>query len=95
MSPVSSQSSALRVIKLGAHIGARIEGVDLSADLDSATVLEINSALLEHKVIFFREQHDLDDDGQLGFGREAGYADHRPPDGDLPRHPAASHRLPL
>ena len=60
------------MIKLGAHIGARIEGVDLSADLDPATVLEINAALLEHKVIFFREQHDLDDDGQLGLGAKLG-----------------------
>ena len=72
VSPVSSQSSALRVIKLGAHIGARIEGVDLSADLDSATASEINTALLEHKVIFFRNQHDLDDDGQLGFAAKLG-----------------------
>jgi alpha-ketoglutarate-dependent taurine dioxygenase len=36
------------------------------------TVAAINAALLEHKVIFFRGQHDLDDDGQLAFARLLG-----------------------
>ncbi len=64
--------SSLRVIKLGAHIGARIEGVDLSAGVDRETASAINAALLEHKVVFFREQHGLDDDGQLAFARALG-----------------------
>jgi alpha-ketoglutarate-dependent sulfate ester dioxygenase len=65
-------SSALRVVKLGANIGARVEGVNLSADTDAVTAAAINAALLEHKVIFFREQHDLDDDGQLAFAAKLG-----------------------
>ncbi|KGI70949.1 TauD/TfdA family dioxygenase [Mycolicibacterium rufum] len=64
--------STLRVVKLGAVIGARIEGVDLAAGVDPATAAEVNAALLEHKVIFFRGQHDLDDDGQLAFARTLG-----------------------
>jgi alpha-ketoglutarate-dependent taurine dioxygenase len=60
------------VVKLGANIGARIDGVRLSDDLDGQTVEAINSALLEHKVIFFRDQHDLDDDGQLAFANRLG-----------------------
>lgn len=60
------------VVKLGARIGARIDGVRLAGDLDASTAAEINAALLEHKVIFFREQHDLDDDGQLAFARRLG-----------------------
>src|SRR5689334_275421 len=63
---------AFRVVKLGANIGARIDGVRLSDDLDSSTAAAINDALLEHKVIFFRDQHDLDDDGQLAFARKLG-----------------------
>lgn len=63
---------SLRVVKLGAHIGARIEGVRLGGGLDPATVAAINAALLEHKVIFFRGQHHLDDDGQLAFARRLG-----------------------
>lgn len=65
-------TTALRVVKLGAYIGARIDGVALSDDLDAATVAAINAALLEHKVIFFRGQHDLDDEGQLAFARTLG-----------------------
>jgi taurine dioxygenase len=62
----------LDVVKLGANIGARIDGVRLAGDLDDETVAAINDALLEHKVIFFREQHDLDDDGQLAFASKLG-----------------------
>lgn len=62
----------MHVVKLGANIGARIDGVDVSGNLGAATVAAINDALLEHKVIFFRGQHDLDDDGQLAFARLLG-----------------------
>ncbi len=40
--------------------------------IDPSTAAQINAALLEHKVIFFREQHGLDDDGQLAFARSLG-----------------------
>jgi alpha-ketoglutarate-dependent taurine dioxygenase len=60
------------VVKLGAAIGARIDGIRLADDLDAPTVAAINDALLEHKVIFFRNQHDLDDDGQLAFAGRLG-----------------------
>ncbi|WP_123025762.1 TauD/TfdA dioxygenase family protein [Mycolicibacterium stellerae] len=62
----------MHVVKLGANIGARIDGVRLAGNLDRSTAANINTALLEHKVIFFREQHDLDDDGQLAFARSLG-----------------------
>lgn len=68
----SGSVSSLNVVKLGANIGARIDGVRISGDLDAATTTAINDALLEHKVIFFRGQHDLDDDGQLAFARLLG-----------------------
>ncbi|MCV7334574.1 MULTISPECIES: TauD/TfdA dioxygenase family protein [Mycolicibacterium] len=64
--------SSLRVVKLGAHIGARIDGIDVSGRLEPAAVSAINDALLEHKVIFFRGQRHLDDDGQLAFARLLG-----------------------
>jgi alpha-ketoglutarate-dependent sulfate ester dioxygenase len=65
-------SSTLRVVKLSANIGARIDGVELSAGVDRGTAAQINAALLEHKVLFFREQHRLDDDGQIAFARSLG-----------------------
>ncbi|MBH0775308.1 TauD/TfdA dioxygenase family protein [Nocardia bovistercoris] len=61
-----------RVTRLGAHIGARIDGVRLGGDLDAATVAAVRAALHEHKVIFFRDQHHLGEDGQYEFARLLG-----------------------
>jgi taurine dioxygenase len=58
----------ITVTKLGSRIGARIDGVRLGGDLDPGAVGEIRQALLAHKVIFFRDQHHLDDQQQLAFG---------------------------
>lgn len=55
------------VHKLGSRIGAVVSGVRLSGDLPAAAVEEIRAALLTHKVIFFRDQHRLDDAEQLAF----------------------------
>ncbi|MEV6432102.1 TauD/TfdA family dioxygenase [Nocardia sp. NPDC051463] len=60
------------VTKLGAHIGAQVDNVRLGGDLDSATVEVIRRALLEHKVIFFRGQEHLDEDGQYAFAQLLG-----------------------
>lgn len=68
----TSAVQTMGVHKLGANIGARIDGVTLGGDLDPVTVDAINAALLEHKVIFFRGQHHLDDDGQAAFARLLG-----------------------
>lgn len=68
----AGMAESFGVVKLGANIGARIDGVRLAGDLDAPTVAAINAALLEHKVIFFRDQHDLDDDGQLAFAHRLG-----------------------
>ncbi|MBY8860772.1 TauD/TfdA family dioxygenase [Nocardia sp. CA2R105] len=72
------------VHKLGLHIGARIDGVRLDGNLDPMVVADINQALLEHKVIFFRDQHHLDDEQQYAFGELLGtpFAHHAQRDGD-------------
>lgn len=41
---------------LSATIGAELSGIDLTAPLDDEAVAEIRRALLEYKVIFFRNQ---------------------------------------
>ncbi|QCH21836.1 TauD/TfdA dioxygenase family protein [Mycobacteroides salmoniphilum] len=61
-------SSDFRVVKVGENIGARIEGVRLG-EVDAETAHAINEAMLEHKVIFFRGQHHLDDEAQFAFAR--------------------------
>ncbi|BBX07781.1 TauD/TfdA dioxygenase family protein [Mycolicibacterium aichiense] len=63
---------SLDVSKLGATIGAVVHGVRLGRDLHPGIVDAIGSALLEHKVIFFREQHHLDDDEQIAVARLLG-----------------------
>jgi alpha-ketoglutarate-dependent sulfate ester dioxygenase len=63
---------SLQIRRLGAHIGAELAGVALGGDLDVTTVAAINIALLTHKVIFFRDQHHLDDEGQLAFASRLG-----------------------
>ncbi|MCG5433388.1 TauD/TfdA family dioxygenase [Mycobacterium sp. MYCO198283] len=63
---------AFDVVKLGARIGARIDGVQLGGGVSRTVVAAINEALVEHKVLFFRGQHHLDDDGQWAFARLLG-----------------------
>jgi alpha-ketoglutarate-dependent sulfate ester dioxygenase len=63
---------ATTVTQLGSRIGARINGVQLSGDLDAGTVADIRQALLRHKVIFFRDQQHLDDAGQHAFAARIG-----------------------
>jgi alpha-ketoglutarate-dependent sulfate ester dioxygenase len=58
---------SITVTKLGSRIGARVDGVQLGGDLDAAALEQIHQALLDHKVIFFRGQHHLDDREQLAF----------------------------
>ncbi|QFZ18967.1 TauD/TfdA dioxygenase family protein [Saccharothrix syringae] len=65
-------SETITVHKLGAAVGARVDGVRLGGDLPAADVARIREALLTHKVVFFRDQGHLDDDGQLAFARLLG-----------------------
>lgn len=46
----------IRVRPIAGALGAEIEGVDLAQPLDEATVAEIRLALLDHLVIFLRDQ---------------------------------------
>lgn len=58
-------------------IGAEIDGVDLGADLDDDTWAELHQALLEWKVLFFRDQ-DID------RAQHRRFAEHW---GELEQHP--------
>src|SRR6478736_2026617 len=63
--------AALRVRPLTRAIGAEITGIDLREPPDDATVAAIRAALLEHLVVFFRDQH-LDDEQHLAFASAFG-----------------------
>jgi len=49
-------TTPIEVRPITGALGAEIHGADLSADLDVATVAAIRRALLDHCVIFFRDQ---------------------------------------
>ncbi len=61
----------LQVSRVSGALGAEISGVDLSRPLASATVSEIRAALLEHLVVFFRDQQ-LDSAQFMAFARAMG-----------------------
>jgi taurine dioxygenase len=52
-------------------LGAEIRGVTLGGDLPQGVIDELQQALLEFKVIFFRDQH-LDNDRHLALARRFG-----------------------
>ena len=42
---------------LSGSVGALIEGIDITHELDADVIAEIRRAWLDHLVIFFRNQH--------------------------------------
>lgn len=83
---IAPEHTDLSVRPVAGHIGAEIDGVDLSRPLDENTVGRLAAALHRYKVIFFRNQH-LDHAAQIRFARQFGeltYAhphDEAPPEG--------------
>ena len=69
--PPGHEYRHVRVDVFSGACGAVISGVDLAAELDDDVVAEIRRALLDHAVIFFREQ-SLTPDEQVAFSRRFG-----------------------
>jgi taurine dioxygenase len=70
---MSGQTKSAPVIRpVTGKIGAELEGVALSGDLSGEVVAFIRQALLAHKVLFVRGQHQLEDAAQQRFGRLLG-----------------------
>lgn len=65
-------SHLLDIHPVAGRIGAEIRDVQLSADLQPAVIDAIQAALVEYKVLFFRGQHHLDDQGQEAFSHLLG-----------------------
>ncbi|WP_374656295.1 TauD/TfdA dioxygenase family protein [Phenylobacterium sp.] len=76
----------LRIRKVAGALGAEISGVDLSRDLPDAAIAAIRAALVEHQVIFFRDQ-DLTPEAQLAFGRRFGPLNIHPYVAGMDGHP--------
>jgi taurine dioxygenase len=69
---VSAHHGLLTVSRLAGQIGAVATGVDLTQELDRATLRTIHHAVLDHKVVFFPAQHDLDHAAQIAFAARFG-----------------------
>jgi taurine dioxygenase len=63
--------TALDIRPIAGALGAEIHGVDLASALDAATVAAVRRALLDHVVIFFRDQ-DLPPELFLAFAKRLG-----------------------
>jgi taurine dioxygenase len=73
----------IRVEPLTPNIGAEVHGVDLAQPLDERVFKDIHAALIQHQVIFFRDQR-LTVEQHKAFGRLFG---------ELHVHPAAPTRV--
>jgi len=81
---ITAGSSKLRIKPLGGRIGALIEEVQLSGQLSEEDVAAIRQAMLEHKVVFLRDQQgsaaDLEAFAER-FGEPVPYTYEDAPDG--------------
>jgi len=72
------QAARFEVVKVAGSLGAEIRGLRVSGRLDGETISRLRATLLEHKVLFFRDQHHLGDAEQEAFAARFG---------DLQKHP--------
>lgn len=70
----------------GRTLGAEIGGLDLSQPLDPAAFAALYAALIEHKLIYFRDQ-DMTPEQQVAFGRQFGELETHPFRPDRPGIP--------
>ena len=80
-------SSSIRVEPLTCAIGAQVVNVDLgAASRDAGLVAQIRALLLQHKVLFFRDQ-DITRAEHVAFARHFGELEDHPVAGSDPDHP--------
>jgi taurine dioxygenase len=76
----------VRIEPLTPAVGALVHGVELSGQLDEALVGRLRTALLEHLVLFFRDQ-EITPGEQIDFARRFGELDRYPLVTGLAEHP--------
>ncbi len=70
----------MTVTRFAPALGAEVRGLDLSRGIDEAAAADIRGALLEHGVLFFRDQREIPPAVHVDIGRRFG---------PLHTHPAA------
>ncbi len=71
---MSTATKSIRVRPVTGGIGAEISGIDLSRELSAETVADIRQALLDHLVVFLRDQ-EITPQQQLTFASHFGEPD--------------------
>jgi len=79
-------TSSLKIRRMAGALGAEISGVDLAQELPDATIAAIRQALVEHQVIFFRDQA-LTPGRQVAFGARFGPLNIHPYVAGMAGHP--------
>lgn len=79
-------TATLTVRRVAGACGAIVEGIDLAADLPDEAVAAIRQALLDHQVVFLRDQR-LDPRQQVAFTRRLGPLSPVPFVQPVPGHP--------
>ena len=81
-----AEMAVLEVRPLTPTIGAEIHGIDLRQPLDAVTLSEVRAALLDWKVLFFRDQ-DITTGQHLAFARNFGELEVHPFAPEKPGYP--------
>jgi taurine dioxygenase len=79
-------SQSLQIRRVAGALGAEISGVDLAQELPDATIAAIRQALLDHQVVFFRDQA-LTPAQQVAFGARFGPLNIHPYVAGMDDHP--------
>lgn len=90
---MTSSNLTSDVRPVAGRIGAEITGVRLAEQLTDETVAHIRETLVQHKVVFLRDQDDLTDDEQVEFAQRLGTVTTAHP--TVPGVENAEHVLPL
>ncbi len=80
------RTERLTIDPLTPTIGAEIHGVNLAGPIDSQTAVSLKAALLEWKVLFFRDQN-ITTEQHLTFARIFGALETHPFDASKPNYP--------
>ncbi len=80
-------SASIDIQPVAGALGAEISGIDLSGDLSNAEFDAVHQAFLDHQVIFFRDQHDLQPDAHKAFASRFGSLNVHPYVAGMESHP--------
>jgi taurine dioxygenase len=80
------RNSQISVQPIAGCLGAEVSGVDMARDIDAKTVAAVQDALLEHQVIFLRDQ-DLTPEQHVAFAAQFGSLQVHPYVPHLDDHP--------